>query len=142
MQHQGGGLDMGQPVLAQQPGQRGERQWIGGRGRQGVGQLGGAGAEQGQRDRLRRQVGGQGQQRQRSRGLSRQPVQGNLGAGGQRHRVGRGSVLGQQLRGPLGQQGEVVLHAGGDVGQVRPGLGQRQRQVPERLRDLPRFSVG
>ena len=39
-------LELGQPVLAQQPGQRGERQRIGGRGRQGVRQVGGVGGEQ------------------------------------------------------------------------------------------------
>ena len=142
MQLQGGGLDAGQPVLAQQPGQRGERQRIGGHGRQRVGQLGGVGGEQGQRDRLRPQVGGQGEQLQRSRGLGGQPIQGDLDAGGQRHRVRGGSALGQQLPGPLGQQGQIVLHADGGVGQVRPGLGQRQRQIPQRLRDPPRLTLG
>ena len=50
--------------------------------------------------------------------------------------------MGQQLRSPLGKQGEVVRHAGGGVGQVRPSLSQRQRQIPQRLRDPPRLTVG
>jgi len=45
-------------LLAQQPDQRGERQRIPSRARKWIGQLRGVGAEQGQRDRLRPQVGG------------------------------------------------------------------------------------
>jgi hypothetical protein len=106
-----------------------------------VGQLSGMGAEQGHWDGLRYQVSGQGEQHQRSRGLGSQPVKGNPDAGGQRYRIcGRGALR-QQLCGPLGEQGEVVLNAGGGIGQVRSDLGQRQRQVSQRLSDPPRFIV-
>jgi hypothetical protein len=50
--------------------------------------------------------------------------------------------MGQHLRGSHGEQGEIVLRAGGGVGQLRSGLDQRQRQIPQGLRDPPRFIVG
>jgi hypothetical protein len=128
------------PYWAHQPDPFGERQRIGGPGHQRFGQLGEVGGDQGQRDRLRPQIGGQGQQHQRSRRLGSQPVKSDLDAGRQRHRIGRRSALGQQLRSPPGQQSEIVLHAGGGVGQVRPS--QRQRQVPQFLRDAPRLTGG
>lgn len=53
MQCQGGGLHTDQPVLAQQSNQHGERQRIPGHGPEWLGKMGGVGAEQVQRNRLR-----------------------------------------------------------------------------------------
>ena len=95
------------------------------------------GEQQGQRDRLGGQERQQPHQPRRSRGLARQPGQGQPQRGGHVRRVPGGLAAGQQvgLPGPEqrqvpGQGGPGGLHIGG-------GLLQRQRQPAQLGGQLP-----
>ena len=99
--------------------------------RQQAGVLG----HQAQRHRLRRAPGDHRQQVQRGRIVDGQPVERDLPRRRRRPRIGAVVVLAEQLVGPLAHHAQVGVGVDRGVCQQRPGLFQRQREVPERVRD-------
>ena len=98
--------------------------------------------KQGERDRLGRQVRGEGQQLQRRRLLDRELIKRQLVARGQRRRVGHRCCLREHVRGPRLQQPQVLRHGHPGLGQVRTGLAHREWQVAQRGGDPPSVRLG
>ncbi len=136
MQLQAGGGPLGQGVVDQRRDGLGERQRVRGGGRQRLGQLAGVGSEQVQRNRLRSQVGADVQQLHRGRVLTADAFQADVPQGGDRVRAGGDLAPRMQVGGAAAQQVQVFPGWHPGAVQVRCGLLQRQRQLPEFQGDL------